>query len=197
MMNVNSCKKSRNEINPNDVLCGRGGLTNSNIGNKRFRSVVAKYQQEYLHARKNDKKLIARRIITEIKENDGRFLQRSSDPSIWSEISMKKALEKTSQALREGLDVRHKTVRPEKLVHKIDIDSNRWRTPKKTEARVVEGVVIESPSKNEIVSGEDVPNFVQESETHEFDPIFTFSHAMISEQKEHIQESESTNIEAI
>ena len=48
------------EINSNDVLCGRGGLTNSHVGNKRFRDVVSEYQMEYLKSRKNDKKGIAR-----------------------------------------------------------------------------------------------------------------------------------------
>ena len=40
------------KINRNDVLCGRGGLTNSHVGNKHFRCVVAEYQLQYLRAKK-------------------------------------------------------------------------------------------------------------------------------------------------
>ena len=108
------------EINSNDVLCGRGGLTNSHVGNKRFRDVVAEYQLEYLKARKNDKKGIARKILARIDDNGGRFLQRNVSSNVWSLASEKRALEKTSQALREGLDVRHKTLRPRKQVRKRD-----------------------------------------------------------------------------
>lgn len=36
----------------------------------------------------------------------------------WVEVSDKKATEKTSQALREGLDVRNHTVRPRKLARR-------------------------------------------------------------------------------
>ena len=103
---------SNKEINPNDVLCGRGGLTNSHVGNQSFRCVVAEYQLEYLTARQSDKKGICQKIVARIKENNGQFLQRSANSDAWSISSDKRAVEKTSQALREGLDVKHKTVRP-------------------------------------------------------------------------------------
>merc|ERR1712241_1331538 len=82
-----------NAITPNDVLCGRGGLTNSHVGNKTFRKVVDEYQQEYLKARKKEKKEIAKRIVSRIHENGGRFLKKSSsssdsdnNTSVWSEV---------------------------------------------------------------------------------------------------------------
>merc|ERR1712195_181331 len=112
---------SNKEINPNDVLCGRGGLTNSHVGNQSFRCVVAEYQLEYLTARKSEKKGIAQKIVARIKENGGQFLQRSVNNSDnWSISSDKRAVEKTSQALREGLDVKHKTVRPRTWIRKRD-----------------------------------------------------------------------------
>jgi hypothetical protein len=39
------------------------------------------------------------------REQGGRFLRRTND-GLWTEVGNKKATEKTSQALREGLDVR-------------------------------------------------------------------------------------------
>jgi len=162
------------DINPNDVLCGRGGLTNSHVGNKRFRCVVAEYQLEYLKARKNDKKGIAQKILSRIKENGGRFLQRNAGSSVWSVASEKRAVGKTSQALREGLDVRHKTVRPRKLMRKRDYDSARVDTSAKGKDHLAKGFVIDASQFNEILR-EDVPDLMNESSTtHSFEPIFSF-----------------------
>lgn len=91
----------------NDVLFGRGGATNNHSGNKKFRTVVAEHQPEYLGARKRDKAAIARRIVRIVRSRGGRFLRRDEGTGTWTEVGDKKATEKTSQALREGLDVRH------------------------------------------------------------------------------------------
>ena len=87
------------KINRNDVLCGRGGLTNSHVGNKHFRCVVAEYQLQYLRAKKNEKRDIARAVVARIEKNGGRFLQRSGDT--WSTISPERAIAKASQVLRD------------------------------------------------------------------------------------------------
>lgn len=91
-----------------DVLCGRGGATNNHEGNRRFRAVVAEHQRDYLVARKKDKAAIARQIVKIIQNRGGRFLQKNGTTGLWEPITDKKATEKTSQALREGLDVRNK-----------------------------------------------------------------------------------------
>lgn len=109
-------------IGPNDVLLGRGGKTNSHVGNKRYRAIVAKHQTQYLVARKNEKVLIARSIVSIIQDKGGRFLKRTLDNQL-EEVTDKKAQEKTSQALREGLDVRNKAMRPSKMFRNIDHDS--------------------------------------------------------------------------
>lgn len=131
-----------NFIGTYDVLCGRGGATNNHIGNKRFRVIVGEFQKEYLAARKKEKAVISSRIVERIKENGGRFLKRDALSDTWVEVSRKKAIEKTSQALREGLDVRHKTIRPEKMPRR-DSDSSH-ESPRKR-ARLVQGKVA-SPS---------------------------------------------------
>lgn len=94
---------------PADVLCGRGGQTNNHEGNKAFRSIVSRHQEEYLGSRKKDKAAIARRIVSIIHDNGGKFIAKNSATGKWEEVTDKKAQEKTSQALREGLDVRKKT----------------------------------------------------------------------------------------
>lgn len=111
----------------NDVLCGRGGLTNNHPGNVFFRSLVRDRQEKYLFASKRDKALVAHGIVDVIRQLDppGRFLKKMKDDGkygkngssggdnndddnemggeggYWVEIGNKKAREKTSQALRE------------------------------------------------------------------------------------------------
>lgn len=95
------------QINARDVLCGRGGGTNNHPGNRHFREVVSAYQPQYITSKKRDKKFIAAKVVEIIRESGGRFLQKINDVQ-WIDIGDKKAIEKTSQALREGMDVRHK-----------------------------------------------------------------------------------------
>ena len=106
-------------VGPHDVLLGRGGATNSHTGNRNFRKIVAQHQQEYLKAKKREKVVIAQRIVAIVKGNGGRFLKRTDNALNWIEVTDKRAQEKTSQALREGLDVRNKTVRPSKMIKEV------------------------------------------------------------------------------
>uniref|UniRef100_A0A7R9ZGE1 DUF6824 domain-containing protein n=1 Tax=Pseudictyota dubia TaxID=2749911 RepID=A0A7R9ZGE1_9STRA len=93
------------QLTNNDVLCGRGGLTNHHPGNVFFRRLVRSRQEDYLRASKRDKAGVARDIVDTIRKLDppGRFLKKdSANPGLWVEIGNRKAREKTSQALREG-----------------------------------------------------------------------------------------------
>lgn len=92
-----------NEFTCNDVLCGRGGLTNNAPGNKRFRTLVSMKQKDYLLATKREKAGVAREIVEAIRSLDppGRFLKKDSN-GVYRDIGDRKAREKTSQALREG-----------------------------------------------------------------------------------------------
>jgi len=93
-------------VNNNDVLCGRGGGTNTQIGNRRFRSLVQEFQPTYLLCRRKEKPLIARTIVLIIRNRGGRFLKKDDANGMLFEVGDTKAEAKTSQALREGLDVR-------------------------------------------------------------------------------------------
>jgi len=94
------------DINDNDVLCGRGGITNFHVGNVRFRNLVKSYRPLYLAAPKMKKAGLAREIVDIIRSSypPGRFLQMSTfdHGGCWVDIGNDKAREKTSQALREG-----------------------------------------------------------------------------------------------
>ena len=98
--------ESMSDVNSYDVLCGRGGGTNSQIGNRRFRKLVQEFQPTYLLARRKEKPLLARTIVLIIRKRGGRFLRKDDDTGALYEVGDTKAEAKTSQALREGLDVR-------------------------------------------------------------------------------------------
>eukprot|EP00535_Pseudo-nitzschia_heimii_P006767 CAMPEP_0197185282 /NCGR_PEP_ID=MMETSP1423-20130617/11601_1 /TAXON_ID=476441 /ORGANISM="Pseudo-nitzschia heimii, Strain UNC1101" /LENGTH=200 /DNA_ID=CAMNT_0042636307 /DNA_START=158 /DNA_END=760 /DNA_ORIENTATION=+ len=165
------------KINSNDVLGGRGGLTNLHIGNKNFRYIVAEHQLEYLKARKCDKRKIALAVVSRIRENGGRFLQRTSDANIWYVVSDKRATEKTSQALREGLDVRHKTLRPRKYVPKQKKGRKSLADPKKYQS-LARGIVVDTPRIRKALQ-ENIPDLEDESTMQSFEPLFTFPQSTI------------------
>jgi hypothetical protein len=93
-----------------DVLCGRGGGTNAYVGNIRFRAVVAQHQPRYLVCRRADKEVIAAEIVQIIHQRGGRFLSKN-EAGQWEEVTEKKAINKASQALREGMNVRGGTLK--------------------------------------------------------------------------------------
>ena len=96
---------NRFNISQNDVLCGRGGLTNHHPGNVFFRRLVRFKQEAYLLASKRTKASVAEEIVELVRSLDppGRFLKKDQKNSgIWVDIGDRKAREKTSQALREG-----------------------------------------------------------------------------------------------
>jgi hypothetical protein len=102
---------SQYEPTAQDVLCGRGGATNNFEGNRRFRALVAQHQRDYLASKKKDKAAIAQKIVNIVQSRGGRFLQKNGTTGLWGPVTDKKAAEKTSQALREGLDVRNKAIK--------------------------------------------------------------------------------------
>jgi hypothetical protein len=85
-----------------DVLCGRGGKVNKHPGNIIFRRVVAYNKPYYQSVHKRNRILVSQSIVQAIIKHGGRFLimgQRGK--KTWVPIDFKKAVQKTSQALRE------------------------------------------------------------------------------------------------
>jgi hypothetical protein len=85
-----------------DVLCGRGGAALRHPGNQTYRRLVNLNKGLYITCLKTEKLKISRSIVAAIREQNGRFLEKSTDQNAWYDIGDKKAVEKTSQALREG-----------------------------------------------------------------------------------------------
>lgn len=90
------------EINAVDVLCGRGGVTNSHEGNIQFRNLANQYRWHYATVKKSRKAHVARYLVKKIRDQHGRFLKKEADDT-WYEIGDELALAKAAQTLREGL----------------------------------------------------------------------------------------------
>jgi hypothetical protein len=88
---------------PQDVLFGRGGLTNTHPGNRRFRDIILLHRPDYVRAIKIEKPNVARRIVRAIRcgSPPGRFLKKDPTNGMWYDVGDRHAAEKTSQALRE------------------------------------------------------------------------------------------------
>ena len=102
-------KESKDTIEPNDndVLSGRGGLTNHHPGNKRYRKWVELHKDKYRQGSMNDKTKIAKQIIQLVRNQSppGRFLKRDDKNKPWFELTEEKAERKTKQALRENKEL--------------------------------------------------------------------------------------------
>ena len=100
-----SATSSISEIKDLDVLCGRGGNSNIFIGNCKYRALIKDFRLQYLFCKRREKPLIAKQIVYLVRKRGGRFLTKD-DNGAYAEIGDKKAIAKTAQALREGLNVR-------------------------------------------------------------------------------------------
>jgi hypothetical protein len=104
------------KITENDIICGRGGVALRHPGNLAYRKIVGLNKGLYATCLKAEKLKISKSIVAAIREIDGRFLEREDgktsssldekdergNPVTWKDIGDKRAIEKTSQALREG-----------------------------------------------------------------------------------------------
>ena len=96
------------QLNPNDVLCGRGSGPNDYSGNIKFRGLVMDRRDEYLStSNRASKAKVAREIVDYVKcmNPPGRFLEQvenNKNTALWRVVSEDKALEKAKQALRQN-----------------------------------------------------------------------------------------------
>jgi len=79
-----------------DVLKGRGRGIYNHEGNLKFKAVVQTHLPSYKSSNKDEKSLLAEKVVTEINEDGGMFLEKGSD-GLWYETSFEEALNKTTQ----------------------------------------------------------------------------------------------------
>ena len=104
----------------NDVICGRGGGSNNHPGNIYWRIPVKKSKPLYICSLKSHKMIVARSVVELIRNRvpSGYFLEKNLKTGKWEEIGEKRAIEKTSQALRESAPIIRQAMG-------IDADVNR------------------------------------------------------------------------
>lgn len=69
---------------------------------EQYRSLIKSSKPVYLISTKKEKTAISRTIVSVVRRANGRFLERSPNMDFYYDIGDAKAIEKTSQALREG-----------------------------------------------------------------------------------------------
>ena len=89
------------EMRREDVLLGRGGLSNRQCGNLCFRALVAAYREAYHALPKGGKGQLARYLCNYVRLSGGRFLELRG--ALWYECGDDRAQAKCSQALRETI----------------------------------------------------------------------------------------------
>lgn len=93
-----------NQLGCNDVICGRHKDASNNIGNRRFRILVALSIQRYIAApTRAHKSAVIRDIVEMIQSSGGRFLHLNKKPSHsdWEELDDKQIHDKVGHALRD------------------------------------------------------------------------------------------------
>ena len=96
------------EVTVHDVLLGRGTGPNEHQGNKDLRSIVAKFQEEYdTSLSRKGRHHVAMKTLQEIKNKEGRFLERAS------------SLESSSGEDEDNGSVHYLQVNEKKAINKI------------------------------------------------------------------------------
>jgi hypothetical protein len=91
---------STSELGPYDVICGRDKHAYHNVGNRRFRVLVAMNKGRYASVgTRREKTAIVRYLVHAVMRNGGRFLQRHQDG--WIELDLKKSMAKVGHAIRD------------------------------------------------------------------------------------------------
>ena len=92
-----------NVLNDHDVLCGRGKGPRKHPGNDFYYNLLRENYLEYRSARKGVKASLVKKIVSQVQEKNGRFLERKKidDSWVYSNIGEERALLKTAQAIRD------------------------------------------------------------------------------------------------
>eukprot|EP00523_Entomoneis_sp_CCMP467_P004695 CAMPEP_0168744014 /NCGR_PEP_ID=MMETSP0724-20121128/13873_1 /TAXON_ID=265536 /ORGANISM="Amphiprora sp., Strain CCMP467" /LENGTH=620 /DNA_ID=CAMNT_0008791661 /DNA_START=164 /DNA_END=2026 /DNA_ORIENTATION=- len=84
-----------------DVLCGRGGMSNHHPGNEWYRRLIKSNRPLYRACPKHTKLLVSKAIVQAVEQQGGRFLEKNRGNGTWYQVTYKRAVDKTSQGLRE------------------------------------------------------------------------------------------------
>lgn len=93
------------QISDKDILFGRGGHANNNLGNQRLLDYIKSLQDEYKafgnsEIGKKNKKDLTLKVVAWVHEHGGRFLKRDKRDGPWEETTINVARLKVSQLFR-------------------------------------------------------------------------------------------------
>ena len=93
-MKFDDVSVKKDDINENDVLCGRGGKTNTHPGNIYFREQVNKLRKRYKDSGRTEKPTIAKEVVDTIRKLDppGRFLKQDKKTGLYNDIGDAEAI---------------------------------------------------------------------------------------------------------
>ncbi|KAL7492749.1 hypothetical protein ACHAWT_001810 [Skeletonema menzelii] len=100
-------KSSKNitmvEPTPGDILLGRGVRINNHPGNEAYREIISANAAAYAASTKSEKTNMSTKIVAQLLHSNPprRFLEKSEETGKWQHVPLKKAVTKTSQALRD------------------------------------------------------------------------------------------------
>jgi hypothetical protein len=89
------------DFTDDDVLLGRGGLSNRHPGNRRYREEIENAKDVYRSASKEEKTQWASLLVDYVKKYGGRFLEKDKANGQWYIVPEVVARRKAGQALRE------------------------------------------------------------------------------------------------
>ena len=72
-----------------------------NRGNEWYRRLIRSNRPLYRACPKHTKLLVSKAIVQAVEQQGGRFLERNKSSGVWNTVSYKRAVDKTSQGLRE------------------------------------------------------------------------------------------------
>ncbi len=105
-------------------------------------------QELYVTSTKRQKMSISKSIVEAVRSMDppGRFLEKNNETGLWSDIGDKKAIEKTSQALRDGAASLRKQLSedlgdPDFLSAVFDMDSSEPKSAVAEEKETIDSKV--------------------------------------------------------
>lgn len=97
-------------LGSNDVICGRHKDASTNVGNRRFRILVAVMTQKYISApTRAHKSMVIRDVVETIHGCGGKFVRQckfkrsSNGATLWEELSEKQIYDKVGHAFRDML----------------------------------------------------------------------------------------------
>ena len=96
-----SLNDAKSELGTNDVVMGRGGLSNNHVGNQTFLKLTKSLKPEYARLPKEEKTDVSRRLLKMVQGRGGKFLAKDAASGLFYEVDDKIARRKCSQALRE------------------------------------------------------------------------------------------------